>query len=570
METMFALDFVSLLLSKHSPRQAETSLSDFLKQVAPLGSLNAEVVNPPPKQEAAVIDTKNVSRGWRLQSFNAAANKLLNSATRLEEEVALETKYWDEVLAVKDKGWKVCRMPRESQTLGVQCGFLEGKLLPFRSRRPSTDYFTATTVFRDRGLASLRRGPDGCLVLDKGLIPPRPRAIRVRVKDRGQITGSSTLHKPGSNADDSIEGRILQARDTLYEEELFHELIREAHLLAGRGITTRRDSIQVSAADEQEILVDLVDVDQDFPPNEFEVPSHQHDHLADSIFHTIHILFAFAHRQNLHRRTQIPQPLSAKQRNIPEYQLLRPVMAYLQHASHVRWLESFLRDIYGLLRVSRINCEYKSAPFSSINLAQKNRPAPTVEALAEEFLRPLESTFSGTLAIPRNSLKVHIRTTLLPPFFGTRYDIEINLPQYPQVQPPRSIGLRDEAAAVITHIMVLDLVSAISTYRPQPTTSAAQDETKEGTVKSLKWEPAYPHHGELFASSPSKQQNKKLKVELSREELTLHTYYFRGSEGHHRTTGEARPQVHSYSWKRDSSVSEQLTMMQFVTEESKW
>lgn len=127
METMFAVDFVSLLLSKHSPRQTETSMSAYLKQVAPVGSLNAEIVNPPPKPEGAVNDTKAISRGWKLQSFNAAASKLLKAATRLEDEVATETRYWGEVLAVKDKGWKVCRMPRERQTLGVQYGFLEGR-----------------------------------------------------------------------------------------------------------------------------------------------------------------------------------------------------------------------------------------------------------------------------------------------------------------------------------------------------------------------------------------------------------------------------------------------------------
>lgn len=68
-----------------------------------------------------------MSRGWRLQSFDAAANKLLKSATRLEAEVASETRYWSEVLAVKDKGWKVSRLPRERQALGVQYGFLEGR-----------------------------------------------------------------------------------------------------------------------------------------------------------------------------------------------------------------------------------------------------------------------------------------------------------------------------------------------------------------------------------------------------------------------------------------------------------
>lgn len=127
METMFALDFVSLLLSKPAPRQAEMSMSAFLKQAVPLGSLNAEIVNPPPKPETAAEDIKAVSRGWRLQNFDMAANKLLKSATRLEAEVASEARYWSEVLAVKDKGWKMCRLPRERQSLGVQYGFLEGK-----------------------------------------------------------------------------------------------------------------------------------------------------------------------------------------------------------------------------------------------------------------------------------------------------------------------------------------------------------------------------------------------------------------------------------------------------------
>lgn len=129
METMFALDFVSLLLSKHAPRQSETSMSAFLKQVAPVGSLNSEVVRSPPISESATKDVSTVSRGWRIQNFNAAANKLLNAASRLEGEIESETRYWNEVLAVKDKGWKVCRLPRERQALGVQYGFLEGKLL---------------------------------------------------------------------------------------------------------------------------------------------------------------------------------------------------------------------------------------------------------------------------------------------------------------------------------------------------------------------------------------------------------------------------------------------------------
>lgn len=426
---------------------------------------------------------------------------------------------------------------------------------------------TATPIFRDRGLASLRRGKDGSLVLDKGLVPQRPRAIRVRVKDHGQFTGSSTLQKPSSNADDSIEGRILQARDTVYEEELFHELIREARTMAGHGVTMHQDLIQLSSADEQEILVDLVDAEPGLIPDEADVTSNQDDDLANTISHAIHILLAFSHRQNLHRRMQIPPPLSQKRRHTPEYQLLRPIVAYLQHLSHVRWLESFLQDTYGVLKAAKLNCQYTSTHFSSMNLARKNRPVSKVEALVGEFLGPLESTFAGDLVTPQNSFKVNIRTNLLPPFHGTHYEINIKLPQYPQVQPPTRIGLRDEAGAVINHVIMLDLVTAISSYRPQQVKPIVQDGTKQETENLITWEPAYLHHGELLASSPSFQQ-KKMTVALSRTELTLQTY-MRGVEGPGSSIEDMGVRLHSHTWKRDPSVPEKLSMMEFVAEASK-
>lgn len=129
METQFALDFISLLLSKHAPRQAETSISPYLKQNVPMGSLNVDVVKSVQKSGSTQRDLQNVARGWRMESFNAAANRLLKAASRLENEVAAETKYWDEVLSIKEKGWKVCRLPRERQVLGVQYGFMEGSFL---------------------------------------------------------------------------------------------------------------------------------------------------------------------------------------------------------------------------------------------------------------------------------------------------------------------------------------------------------------------------------------------------------------------------------------------------------
>ena len=125
-ECAYALDFVSLILSKHTPRQAEIAMSLVLKQSVPMGSLGAEMTQLPQKSPLQRQDDQLVSTGWKLQSLNATADSLLRSATRLEREMEEEAKYWEQVLAIKEKGWSICRLPRERHTLGVRYGFAEG------------------------------------------------------------------------------------------------------------------------------------------------------------------------------------------------------------------------------------------------------------------------------------------------------------------------------------------------------------------------------------------------------------------------------------------------------------
>ncbi|KAE8395074.1 RNA polymerase II mediator complex component SRB4 [Aspergillus alliaceus] len=543
-EASFALDFISLLLSKHNPRQAEMSMSPYLKQNAPLGSLNAEIINPPPKPDSAIKDTKTVSRGWRLQNFSAAANKLLDSANRLETEVTSETRYWNEVLAVKEKGWKVCRLPRERQALGVQYGFLE-----------------ATPIFRDRGLAALRRTNDGSLILDKGLVPHKMRTVRVRVKSHGRVTGCSKS-QPVSDEAESIESRILQARDTLYEEELFHELVREARILGSQGVTTRQNLVQFPVSEEQDVLLDLVDDDQASLAEDEAVSSNEHDVVADALAHSIRILLAYSHRQNLRRRTQPPPPLNPKRRQTPEYQILRPVMAYLQHSSHVRWVESLLKDLHQVLKTAGYACGFTAIPFSSLSLKRANSALPKVESLVQEFLLPYESIFSGQLLTPQSSFRVKVRTNVVSPPLGTHYEISVNIPQYPDVRPPNRIGLQEEAAFVIVHFVLLDIVTAIT-----QATNTPMDGIKQEKGRLLTWEATYPHNGELLALS-STGECKKMKVRLSRSELTVQVYSARVTDGFGHLAVDKTPAMRSQTWKSDGTTGES-SLIDFVTEVSK-
>ena len=125
-ESATALDFVSLLLSSRTPGPAALTLSPYIKQHLPLGCLGVETVQSINVSELQKEQDEMVSMGWRMQSLNNTADSLLKSASRLENEMQKETTYWDQVLAIKAKGWALSRLPREKYTLGVHYGFAEG------------------------------------------------------------------------------------------------------------------------------------------------------------------------------------------------------------------------------------------------------------------------------------------------------------------------------------------------------------------------------------------------------------------------------------------------------------
>lgn len=124
------MNFVSLVLSKTSRRQAETTIDQHLKQNLPLGCIEAEIVQAPERSETEINKMQMVSIGWKMLSLKATADSLLRSATRLEQEIVRETRYWEQILAVKEQGWSLCRLPREKHMLGVRFGFAECHKLP--------------------------------------------------------------------------------------------------------------------------------------------------------------------------------------------------------------------------------------------------------------------------------------------------------------------------------------------------------------------------------------------------------------------------------------------------------
>jgi mediator of RNA polymerase II transcription subunit 17, fungi type len=391
----------------------------------------------------------------------------------------------------------------------------------------------AAPTFRDRGLASLRRADDGTLVLDKGLVPSRARAVRVRVRKQGQITGSSSLSRfvAAAVSDDSVEKTILQSRDTLFEEELFHELTREARVLVSSGVTAHKNLIEFEYETDEQILLDLVDVEN---LNEDETDTTESSTEAEAIAHALHILLSYAHRQNLRRRTQLPAPLTNQKRTTPPYQLLRPILALMQHEAHCSALQSFLHDIYQVLQSAGLPSKYTNSKFSSLHFKGSEQSSGVVDTLLNQFMEPLESRFSGSMANQSSTFNIRIHTSMPDTSsrqmaLGTDYELTIRLPNFPYTQPPSRIGLKHEAEQLLLRLFTLDLITYISSTLPQTPPRAASTASKEispsdqnNNKQSLVWQSPFPHHGELEGMILDSQKRvKRLAIDLSRDSLSL-------------------------------------------------
>ena len=381
-ESAHTLDFVSLLLSKYAPRQAEMTLSPYLKHHVPMGSLGSEVLEtsgPDPAQER---QENLVSTGWKLLSLSAGADRILQDASNLEKEMEKEAKYWEQVLAVKEKGWNVCRLPREKHTLAVRYGFLK-----------------AAPEFRDKGLAALRRDDDGSIDLDLGITSSAPRSVRIQILHGSEVVAASRHDDLLKEEQHSAEQAILQARNNLFDEELFHEIYREARMMTSRNVKCVRDGISLPMESDITMFIELRDVgNMEDPATK---PSKQFEQLPQLALTAMRILLSASHRANYLRRTSLQPPLTERRPRRPIASILRPIISHFEHRSTRSELQTYMQDLSAVLEKAGIDFEYEQ-PETNLNLDQllsEKRPAESrlVDALLKTLTAPPQCSIKARL-----------------------------------------------------------------------------------------------------------------------------------------------------------------------------
>jgi len=398
-------------------------MSPFLKQALPIACLGSEAVQAPQVSDGEKHNQEMVSLGWRMQSLNGSVDSLLKAATRLESEMERETTYWDQILAVKDQGWSLCRLPHEKHTLGVRYGFAE-----------------ANADFRDRGLAALRRDENGRVRLDRGTRSTGDQTLRVRILQKGEIIASSTDSIENDLEEDSLEQQLLHARNSIFDEELHHELHREARNLANQEVRCAGSKIFLPYEHDKQVEIDLIskeeeDVDEDIGTTSY----------SQIIALSLRILLSHAHRQNLHNRSQIPPPLKEGQRPRPIYAILKPIVEISQHRSGIASVMEFLDGLEKSLAAAGLKFSAQtptpSLDHASLLASASRKDHSAVQAVLLRLTAPLKTSI--TLELPPEAifLKIDVHTTLLPPTLGTTYHATViqSPPEHPISAMPSSM-----------------------------------------------------------------------------------------------------------------------------------
>ena len=282
---------------------------------------------------------------------------------------------------------------------------------------------TAQAGFRERGLAALRRDENGSLRLDRG-VTNGDRRLRVRILENGKPIASTVGDAINMERNGSVEEEIVRARDSIFDEELHHELDREARNLVNQGVRCNEGSILLPYESAKQIEISLMARDEEHSD---EVG--KDDIFPEAIVTSFRILLSYAHRQNLRNRSQVPPPLREVKASRPVYALIKPVLEYLQHESCVNETQGLLGGLTNTLKAAGVSFSLDQ-PASSHNLRlwSKTRGQSDSSAI-DDLLRLLTSPQHTSLTMiclnESITITIEIHTALQPPHFGTTFHVAV-------------------------------------------------------------------------------------------------------------------------------------------------
>ncbi|ODV95731.1 hypothetical protein PACTADRAFT_2045 [Pachysolen tannophilus NRRL Y-2460] len=357
-ESSLSLDFISLLISCVRPAAGSISMSPHLKQHITIGSLNSdkllEVEEEEGSKEKQLEKTLKVGQGWKLEGLETASKTLRDSSIRLFEEILKEKEYWNNIFKIVKANEVLIKMSNvggSAKDIGVKYGFGDS----------GSKYF-------DKGIGILKKDFNSGEIFFKPVVnnnlDKSHKIVKVKIsyKKTPNIHGESDVVKLfctstktdandiEGNRDESIDIKIAKARFYLFEEELFHELIREASTLISYQVQVINNVITVELHDQ---IIEIVEASLPQGKSEIDCPKSPLDLKAEYVSSFLRLMLCEEHKQNLSLKHKAPKPLPQQHihsnKDKPAL-LLRPLIGHSRHNLYIKQMlnivESVIQDFY--------------------------------------------------------------------------------------------------------------------------------------------------------------------------------------------------------------------------------
>lgn len=362
----------------------------------------------------------------------------------------------------------------------------------------------------------------------------RSRRLQIRILENGlpiavdeKAAEVNTEHMP-------IERLILQARNSIFDEELHHELNREARNLVNQGVRCVNDAITLPCEAEKQIEIDLVPLgDKDLAISQTDASSASRetpqgdDIILKSIAISLRILLSHAHHQILAQRSHPPPPIRGTKPPRPIYPILKPILEILRHRSDVQTTRTFLTNLNKHLSAATLNFDIEESPISpnltNLPFLAASENTSATEALVKSLITPLHTSTIIHLPSDLTTVKLELHTSFDPPTVGTVYQATIlsspptsSLPSLPQSMHFSSPSALEDH---ILHLMKLDIISFIST----------------NLAAESGWTTISSHDGQLFRRDRERRISQTFTIFVEKELVSLECRTVGGGTDHLRT-----------------------------------
>lgn len=258
----------------------------------------------------------------------------------------------------------------------------------------------------------MKRGDGGSVELDLGRLGGVSEGLAVSYERDGKLVGRSVL-RPPAGRDNSLEAKVLEARNTIFSQELWHELGLEARTLAGYGVRRQGSRLTWPLDASSRITLELVPLDSDgVVKDEEALPE---SYVAEGMHVALHVLLSYAHRYNELMRTRPMPSHISRTRGQQVYALLRPIIARMTSISNMTQCAALLGDMTGALERAGFSPSFvlKTAPYSTTGAQGPNQPGAAQALVRSMLLQPIEFHLDFTVT-PQASLTIRGRTFLFP------------------------------------------------------------------------------------------------------------------------------------------------------------